>query len=171
VCSDVWRCRVWQGEAAGAARLEGKLAGTKAEKSARFGAMSPLEDEWHTRRELWASLWRHERDWDAEQRAIDVARARAVARAEQVIEQQVGARAHFKAPRARLQSLYLESDASPDKDMLRNYWATFTQRPPSRLPAFGMVRALSLSVPPSSPAMRIKRRHCRLLSCGMGRFL
>lgn len=151
MCSDEWRRRVWQREAAGAACLDGKRAGAEAEagKSERFGAMTPRENEWHARRQLWASLWRHERDWDAEQRAIDAARARAVAGAEQVVEQQVGARTHYKAPHARLQSLYLESDASPNKDMLRHYWTSFTQRPPSRLPAFGMVRALSLLAPPS----------------------
>ena len=70
--------------------------------------------------------------------AIDVARARYVARAGNHGE----GHAQYKAvSKARLQSLYLETDASPDKDMLRHYWSQFTRRPPSRLPAFGLAQS------------------------------
>ena len=37
-----------------------------------FGSMSPLEKKWHQRRQLWASLWEHERDWHDQQKGVSV---------------------------------------------------------------------------------------------------
>ena len=81
-----------------------------------------------------------------EQRSIDVSWARVLARMS-LKSGDAGDGAQGPAARdlkvARLQSLYLESDASPNKDMLRHYWRGFTNRPPSRLPAFGMAQSVS----------------------------
>jgi hypothetical protein len=72
------------------------------------------------------------------QRGIDLARARAiVARVGEGAEAGVGAEeeeGREYGDKARFQSLYLLSDASPDTGMLQNYWKSFTERPPSRLP-------------------------------------
>ena len=45
-----------------------------------------------------------------------------------------------RGDRATLQSLYMVTDASADASMLRHYWQSFTARPPSHLPAFGMAQ-------------------------------
>ena len=103
--------------------------------SAQFGSLADVEKAWHARRVMWQELWQQERDMNAEQRVIDVTLAQALAK----VHPKVHPRKQLKA--ARLQSLYLESDASPDQAMLRHYWKGFTSRPPSRLPAFGSAQS------------------------------
>ena len=93
---------------------------TAGRASAQFGRLARVEKAWHAKRALWQGLWQHERDMNAEQRSIDVLLARALA---QVHPSKDGGDARLKA--ARLQSLYLESDASPDRGMLRAYWKVF----------------------------------------------
>ena len=102
---------------------------------AQFGALADVEKAWHARRFMWQELWQQERDMNAEQRVIDVTLAQALAK----VHPKVHPPKQLKA--ARLQSLYLESDASPDQAMLRHYWKGFTSRPPSRLPAFGSAQS------------------------------
>ena len=120
-----------------------------------LGAVSPVVRAWASKRRVWELLWEGERAMDAEQREIELARAAALAchgdavhavaaKSENVHgNREEGVAMASRAPRgdrATLQSLYMVTDASADASMLRHYWQSFTARPPSHLPAFGMAQ-------------------------------